>query len=321
MRTEISTLFHLLSAGEQPVDFAHVGGAVCVSKLNAEWLESVRTQCPRVKAREELERQKPYTHRFYYEPENPSREFWDVTKQEQQPLLRVTALSRLVKPTSIAYSNVWIRSTYGENEKTKHFSEPVIGAYSVAFGLKEHQWNTLTESDASEMASLWNSLAHFLDDRFEPIYRRIVRALKRFELAHAIYFSDLRFPVIHSALEAMICTTYHSNKAQVTQRLPQLVPFISSRQAADIYSLCGDLKHAAQAMLQNSAEEGPFSSSDQARIDSVGLLHEAVRYLLLKALKEREFADTLANVDRLTTAYPAFDSKRRLIIPKPEKAN
>ena len=278
-------------------------------------------QCPRVRAREELERQRPYTHRFYYEQENPSDEFWDVTSREQQPLLRAVALSRLVKPTSIPYNNVWVRSTYNDDNSIHHFSEPVINSYSVAFGLKEHEYNTITDVDVKEMSKLWDSLTHFLDDRFEPSYRRIVRALKTFELAHGIYFADLRFPIIHAALESMICSTDKYNQRQVTQRLPQLVPFISPQQAKDIYLLCCDFKHAAQAMLQNSIEAGPISPNDQKRIESVRLLHEAVRTLFLRALEERTFADTLANVDVLCTTYQAFDPKHKLIRTKHDQAN
>ena len=313
VRTEISTLFHLLSTGSIPVTKAHIGSGVHIEQFDHKWIGSVREQCPGVAAREELESQKPYTHRFFYDPENPSDEFWDVTSKEQQPILRAVSLSRLVKPTSIAYSNVWIRSTYTETNEVRHFSEPVINAYSVAFGLKEHEWNTITDADAAEMSELWDSLAYFLDDRFEPTYRRIVRALKTFELAHGIYFAEFRFPIIHTALESMICTTYKHNKAQVTQRLPQLVPFVSFLQAEDIYLLCCDLKHAAKAMLQKSIEAGPISPADQKRIDSVRLLHEAVRSLLLRALRERAFSDTLVNVDKLRTTYQAFDSKGNLI--------
>ncbi len=311
-RTELSTLFHLLSVGDLAVTKVHIGSGVFIQVLDYDWIESVRTQCPRVNAREELELQKPYTHRFFYEPEDSTNEFPGVTAKEQQPLLRAISLSRIVKPTSIPYSNVWVRSVYN-SDGVRHFSEPVINGLNVAFGLKEHEWNTITDADAAEMSKLWDSLAHFLDDKFEPTYRRIVHAIKYFELAHSIYFGDLRYPIVHAALESMICATSKHNKAQVTQRLPQLVPFISTQQAQDIYLLCCDFKHAAQAMLQNSIETGPISQSDQKRIDCVRLLHEAVRCLLLRALGDRAFADTLADIEKLRATYQAFDVKRKLI--------
>jgi hypothetical protein len=313
VRTEISTLFHLLGSRPYRVGNAHIGDGVHISELDPHWIEGVLTQCPKVRAREELELQKPYTHRFYYQQENHSHEFWDVSSKERQPILRAVSLSRLVKPTSIAYSNVWVRSIYDGTDGVRHFSEPVINTYSVAYGLKEHEWNTITDADVAEMSKLWDSLSYFLDDRFELTYRRIVRALKTFELAHGIYFAEFRFPIIHTALESMICTTYKHNKAQVTQGLPKLVPFVSSFQAEDIYLLCCDLKHAAAAMLQKSIDAGPITAADQKRIDSVRLLHEAVRSLLLRALRERSFADILANADKLRTTYQAFDSKGNLI--------
>ena len=106
MRTEISTLFHLLSAGHRAVTEAHIGSGVFIQELDSQWVKSVREQCSKVRAREELELQKPYTHRFFFELENPSNELSDITPKEKQPLLRAISLSRLVKPTSIAYSNV-----------------------------------------------------------------------------------------------------------------------------------------------------------------------------------------------------------------------
>jgi hypothetical protein len=132
-------------------------------------------------------------------------------------------------------------------------------------------------------------------------------------LAHAIYFADLRFPIIHAALESMICTTHKHNRAQVTQRLPQLVSFISTKQAEDIYLLCCDFKHAAQAMLQKSSGIGAIDSSDQRRLDSVNLLHKAVRQLLLDSLKDRNFADILADPDKLKQTHQVLDSKGRLV--------
>ena len=309
MRVEISSLFHLLPAIGVLATKALIGSGVYIERLDSDWIDEVRQQCSKVRAREELEVQKPYTHRFFYE-QRDSNAAYDATNP--QPILRAVSLSRIVKPTSIPYSNLWVTSVY-DSSRVRHFSDPVINAYSVAFGLKECEWNTITEADAQEMSKLWSPLSYLLDDRYEPIYRRIVRAMKYFELAHAIYFADLRYPVIHAALESMICTTNKHNKAQVTQRLPQLVSFVSAPQAENIYSLCCDFKHAAQAMLQKSSGAGVIDPSDQRRIDSVHLLHKGVRHLLLESLKDRTFADVLADPAKLRQTYRAFDPKGNLV--------
>jgi hypothetical protein len=267
-------------------------------------------------ARELLEFQQPYTHRFFYEvgdAEAALQDFFNIGLKEAQPLLKAISLSRIVKPTSIPYSNVWVKSIYEDSANVEHYSEPIIGAFSVAFGLKEDEWNTITQSDTLEIANLWDSLSFFLNDKNEPTYRRIVRAIKTFELAHAIYFAEMRHPILHAALESLICAGHKHNKAQVTQRLTQLVPFISSQQAEDIYSLRCDLIHAAQAVFQNTPIPGVVDLGNQRRIDAVNLLHKAVRHLLLELLKDRSLADILANEDKLRDRYRVFDPKGKLI--------
>jgi len=267
-------------------------------------------------ARELLESQQPYTQRFFYESgdaETAVQDFFNVGLKEAQPLLKAISLSRIVKPTSIPYSNVWVKSIYEDSPNVEHYSEPVIGAFSVAFGIKEDEWNTITHSDALEIAKLWDSLSFFLNDKNEPAYRRIVRALKTFELAHAIYFAEMRHPIFHAALESLICAGHKDNKLQVTQRLTQLVPFISLQQAEGIYLLRCDLIHAAQAVFQNTPIPGVVDLDNQRRIDAVNLLHKAVRHLLLESLKDRSLADTLANEDKLRQTYQVLDSKGKLI--------
>jgi len=310
VRIEISSLFHLLLSDETVATKTLIGGGVYVERLDGAWIDAVREQCSMVRAREELKLQKPYTHRFFYESNDADDLSHQISSNLKQPIFRATVLSRIVKPTFIPYSNVWVKSVSDSSDEW-HFSEPVINGLNVAFVIKEYEWNTITDEDA-EMSRLWDSHSHFRDDRFEPTYRRIIRAMNWFEWAHAIYFAELRYPIIHAALESLICTSHNYNKAQVTQRLPQLVPFVSSKQAEDIYLLCCDFKHAAQAMLQKSIGTSAIDPADQKRIDSVNLLHKAVRHLLLASLRDRTFADVLVDPSTLRQTYRAFDPKGNL---------
>jgi hypothetical protein len=111
----------------------------------------------------------------------------------------------------------------------------------------------------------------------------------------------------------MICTTARQNKAQVTQRLPQLVPFITAQRARDIYDLCCDIKHAAAPMLKTSLANAQVTANDQTRIDAVSSLYEAVRSLLRRSLMDRSFAETLSDSNKLKTTYQVYDSKGHLV--------
>ena len=168
MQTEVSALVHLQWVNERPVENVHIGSGVFIKRLEAEWLDLVKSQCPKVEAREQIEFLPPYTHRFFYKSETeeqPSDHLNLTTHQEKQPILRAIVLSRLVKPTSIAYDSVWVKSFYHAEGRTSHYHNQVINNLNVAF-LTEgaEDWNTITEADASVMADLWGALQFFLDD-------------------------------------------------------------------------------------------------------------------------------------------------------------
>lgn len=313
MRCEVSALFHLQRTN---VSHAHIGSGVYLERLDSNWLNEIKTQCPKVEAREKIE-PRPYTHRFYYEVNKNEieRENSNLTSDnDKQLILRAIVLSRLVKPTSIAYDSVWVKSFYSVDGKTKHYHDQIINNLNVAFVIPEvEDWNTITETDVEVMNMLWDSLQFLLNDNNEPKYRRIVRAIKFNELAYAIYFAEISHPTIHAALESMICTGHRHNKMQVVKRLPQLVSFISEDQAEHIYLTCCDFKHSAQSMLQEKSSNGIIAPSDQIRLDSVKLLRQAIRELLNRALNDRSFADILADPEKLRKAYPVYDKNGKVI--------
>jgi hypothetical protein len=316
MRTEISALFYLQSLKETPVEAACIGSGIWIERLKSEWIDDVRKQCPLMLAREKLEVLSPYTHRFYYELENKESPLdYLPTPEEQELIVRSIVLSRLVKPTSIGFDSVWVKSFYCNNETVKHYHEQYIKNSNIAFVEKGAEaYNTITEADALVMAALWDSFQFLHDATNEPKYRRIVRAIRFHERAYAIESPEISHPVLHAALESMICTGHQHNQAQVTQRLPQLVSFISELQALDIYHTCCDFKHAAQALYQQQiSSNGTLAASDQARLNAVILLRRAIRELVVRALRDRSFADELADTNLLRKKYKVFDKKGNLV--------
>ncbi len=161
------------------------------------------------------------------------------------------------------------------------------------------------------MSELWDSFNFLFDNELK--YRRVVRAIKTNEIACSIYFPKMAHTVMHAALESLICTGHLNNRAQVTQRLTQLVAFVDHDAAADTYTLCAGFKHSAEAMLQQSVSaSGIYAPSDQRRVDAVKLLRRAIRDLLIRALRDRSFADLLADKTLLKQAYPVYDRKGNL---------
>src|SRR5688572_7802742 len=116
---EVSAIFNLKWGIELPVTSAPIGSGISIEMIDDKWLEGVKEQCPKVEAREQIEWNRPYTHRLFYEVPAPEDTFDETitTAQEKQLILKAIVLSRLVKPTSIAYDNVWIKSFYRSQGK------------------------------------------------------------------------------------------------------------------------------------------------------------------------------------------------------------
>lgn len=300
MHAEISTLFSLGGMSEIPVREAHIGGGLHIEECNREWLDAVRTQCPKVAARELLEFAPPYTHRFFLAGKgaNPER----VSEREKQPFFQATVLSRIVKPTSIPFDNVWVTSSYPDYGEVRHHSDFWVNGLSVAFLSEDEGGNTITSNDAIRIAELWESFRFLLDN--EPDYRRIVRAIKSYEFAHYIYWAEQNHSAMHAALESLVYFGPKENGAQITKRLPLLLPdLVTGVQAEAIYQLHNDFKHEAQPLQQITTPDGTLAESDRRRSESVSLLRKCVRELLLRAISDQTFAQILCDHNLMKEHY------------------
>jgi hypothetical protein len=298
MRVEYSKLFHL--SGDPwlnaPVENADVGGGVRIERLEPAWLAEVKRQCQRIGCREVLEAVPQYTHRLYSVAHNSQRA--TGTEADWQPVLRAIVLSRIVKPTAVAQWSNELISVYRDGQLPVHTADFVVGGLSAAFVSPTDGHNTLTEADAKQMEILWDPFSFFLDDAESqsPSYTRIVRAIRRFEYAHYIYFAEFSHGVFHSALESLIYFGPQGNRAQIVERLPLLLPtLVTPAQAESIYKLHNDFKHEGQALQQVRTPDRSLVPSDGERLAAAQLLRKVVRELLLKALEDRQFADTLVD--------------------------
>src|SRR5262245_3486786 len=135
VHAEVSAIFNLKRGIEHPVSYASIGSGVSIEMLDDEWLAGVKEQCPKVEAREQVEWNRPYTHRLFYQVAAPEYTFDETITmaQEKQLILKAIVLSRLVKPTSIGYDNVWVKSFYRSDGTVRHYHDQFINNLNVAF--------------------------------------------------------------------------------------------------------------------------------------------------------------------------------------------
>jgi hypothetical protein len=216
----------------------------------------------------------------------------NTTSDEKQPILQATVLSWIVKPTSIPYDNVWVRTYELDSGEVHHLSDFWINGLSVAYVTRDERDNTLTDADVARMASVWDFYTYILDDANEPRFRRLVRALKFFALARSIYFANLHHQIFHSALESLIYFGGKENGAQIRKRLPSLLPsMVTEQQAGAIYDLHNALKHEAKGMTEDQ-----LATSE--------LLQKCLRALLWRALEDQSFSEMVCNHDLMKQHYP-----------------
>ena len=301
MPAEISMPVFLPFATEAqiPVSEADIGDGVRIEMLDSTWLPSVRAQCEKVRARMII--QGDYTHRFVVPIDPTASSPLAITEDELQPLLRAISLSHIVKPTNVAMDDIKIKSIYEDNGNTNHFCMIGNANLSIAFTSPNDSHNTLTEDDCRHMAALWSSFSGLFADSnsLTPRYSRIIRAIKSFEFAHYIYFSNLSYLVYHAALESLIYFGDKENAKQITLRLPVILPGIVSDQDADeIYKLNNHLKHGPDP-------KGRFKPDPDGGnvIRLMTLLRRSIRELLLRALSNQGFADILVDHDLMKRNY------------------
>jgi uncharacterized protein (DUF433 family) len=203
---------------------------------------------------------------------------------------------------------------YEDSGLSHHLPEIGVGFYSMAY-VPPNSVKTITLADAARMAELWQPLQRLFDN--EEKYRRIIRALKFFDGGYHIWNAEFRHVIFHAALAALISTGRDSMKAQITQRLPRLVPEITDREASLIYNLFEDIKYAATPLQLKTITAEELTSENQdrpadvelvadnrERLDAVMWLERSLRSLLERAVADEKFAALLADREEFTRQYP-----------------
>jgi hypothetical protein len=307
MSSELSYLLSLNILDGRTVRNVNITDSVTLSyEFEREWLQTIKSRCPKVAARESLSPH-PFTHRMYLESEEEINS--DDLNGPRQRILQILALLRIVKPNSIGSSNVWVTIRHDGDNQDEYSCEVHVGFQSEAYPPRQYaDENVIADDHVKRITTLIEPFRNLLLN--EPDYRRVVRALKFYEIASHLYYAEFRHIIMHAALESLICVHHvgkrkkrtPGNRAQVTRRLPQ-VGQLTEDQATRIYDRCIEYKHTA-APLQRDAQRWPLAQADNERLRDSDLLEEALRAILLRAIRDTAFAKVLADPVALETAYP-----------------
>jgi len=307
MQAELSCPVFLRPDYEPPVQIGPLGG-VSIEPLGDAFREELFSQCPLIRPRNQMELfHEPYSHRLFIEiplTSNPD----CVTEDEWQPFFETIILSRIVKPHRLPHQPPWFKTFYDDDGNLTHRSRFRITSLAVAHTQGSAiERNTITDVDADRVNRLWPSFHEMMDPAHRQRWVRIVRAVRFFEFAQSAFYLEQQTPLVHAALESLICTSSNQNRAQVLQRLIAITG-ISDPEAGEIYDLCCDFKHEAQALQQFPlSPTGTLDPTDRARRDAAAKLQVSVRQILLRAFDDRSFAAIIADVNQLRNSYRVLD--------------
>lgn len=323
MRAEVSCLFRLEEHYDVVRDEVRIGSDIHLQEIisnnwRKELLQSKSATEGEdwrwlVRARQRLD-WGVYTHRLYISLDGVTGSDDSRIAEAKQLIMRSIILSRVVRPTPIALGGTWIEMIHEDAGEPRYRPKLGVGFYGRAY-VSPNSEKTLTRADAARIAELWEPFQRIFNH--EEKYRRIIRALKFFDGGYHISLAEFRHVVFHSALSALICTGRESIKAQITQRLPRLVPGMTDRQARTIYNLSEDIKYAATPLQLRTIESEDFTQhnrvrpddvelvdDNQERRDAVTLLERSLRLILERAIVDPSFADLLADGGEFARQYP-----------------
>lgn len=301
MKVEVSCLFRT-DYHQKEVIRAQIGDNVWIEKIvDEEWLKDALEKQPRLGFKQEMG-WRPFTHRFFVTVQGTNDKNDSQVKNAQELICQAIVLSRIVRPTPIAMRDAWVWTIYTDGIPLHHEIFVGAGFCGEAYVTNIEEKQRIEEDDANQMAQLWPRFHQFFVN--EPQHRRIVRALKYFDIGYHISNAEQRHLTFHAALESLICTKNEGNKSAVITRLPQLVPKLKQADAESIYKLCCEIKHEAAPIFRHPSADENIDASDRDRMKATQLLEEALRELFRRSITEAKITNALCNQSSLMRDFP-----------------
>jgi hypothetical protein len=215
-------------------------------------------------------------------------------------LRTAVALSRLVHPTSIGLGHSVRIKTLGETREKWQIvphTEPGVGENAFVLDVSD---NWLVPTDVPALTGLVRA--------WDPttIPKRIGAALWYHEMAARSYFSDIRWPLLVTALESLVRIkneqdnkgrSVGSTRAFVT-RLGQLGRYdptlsVSEPELIEIYEKRSDLVHALALVAMDEPTKALYRKSERL-----------LRGILRKAIVDAGFANLFVTDKTVSAAFP-----------------
>lgn len=219
-----------------------------------------------------------------YEPARKSDE------EAEQEIIRAIFALRIIQPSSVGLHLVI--SGQESPEGTIFSLQSRFGIHSMTYVCNRDINTFITRQDIRKARPLWPNIQEVCQ-RWQ-FHRRIMQAIRYYEIGCANYNGEIRHILFHSSLECLICTCRDYLGQQVRQRVMAICPGVTLADVKDIIDMRGGLVHSgAIVQVAKGREE-----------ELIQKLDRIVRACLYHALADRESVEIFSDVVRLKKAFP-----------------
>ena len=218
---------------------------------------------------------------------------WD----EDNVITRALFLSHLVQPNEAGFEFAARIETDASRHVVKATPATILPTYAQAYACPGVARRWLTQTDAEQLKALiplYDDAREYLRDK------RLGMAVSLFGDSCFIFHGRPRAALLAAALEGLVCISSERALKQFVVRIPALAAEVGLPQfdlawATRIYKLRSKLAHGVP-LFQTPEEHVRRRQIDELET-SMTEMDDLLRQLIRRALFDREFADTIQNVE------------------------
>jgi hypothetical protein len=281
----------VLTSQFRDIDDELVGDGVRIIKVSDALREAILEQNHKQIAEWDLTHG-GYDHAFInvYDPRDKSDD------EAEQEIVRATIIIKIIQPYSSGLHLVV--TAEGSLEKPVYDARSRIGIGTNTYVCASDVGVYLTREHIRKARVLWPNI-QTVCQQFQN-HRRILRALRFFEIACSNYDGGIRHVLFHSGLETLLCTNRDYLGQQVRQRVLAICgPKVSKEDIRDITDMRGGLAHSGAIVEKAKGREEEL----------IQKLERILRACLYHVLADRESVDIFSDDDKLKSAFPVTVKK------------
>jgi len=211
--------------------------------------------------------------------------------EAEQEIVRASIILKIIQPYSSGLHLVV--TAEGSLEKPVYDARNRVGIGTKTYVCASDVEVYLTREHIRKARVLWPNI-QTVCQQFQS-HRRILRALRFFEIACSNYDGGIRHVLFHSGLETLLCTNKDYLGQQVRQRVLAICgPKVSKEDIGDITDMRGGLAHSGAIVEKAKGREEEL----------IQKLERILRACLYHVLADRESVDIFSDDDKLKSAFP-----------------